>query len=172
MDQHSKVKVKAVESTFEDALQASYFNSTNNGVKTTMFKVVEQTLGELDRSDRPPAVSEVEMRGFVQTASGAKIIVQPVLPYTGFIVTIGEIVDKLMNRADDEQCLHDIEVVSTRTASTDPFIKHVPPHLTRLSKMKSHSESHEELSCSRRHRRSLSRCSHLKKLVSKVSYLK
>lgn len=39
--------VKAVESTFEDTLQTSYFNSTN-GLKTAMFKVVEQGLGKVE----------------------------------------------------------------------------------------------------------------------------
>lgn len=39
--------MKAVGSTFEDALQASYFNN-NNGLKIAMWNVVEQGLGEMD----------------------------------------------------------------------------------------------------------------------------
>lgn len=38
--------VKAVGSTFENALQRSYFKS-NNGLKSAMFNVVEQVLGEV-----------------------------------------------------------------------------------------------------------------------------
>lgn len=49
--------VKDVESTFKDALQARYFN-TNNDLKSAIFKVLEQVLGEVVRSSRAPGESE------------------------------------------------------------------------------------------------------------------
>lgn len=52
--------VEAVESTFEEALQARCFNS-NNVLKAAMFRVVEQALGKVVRSGRAPAVSGAEM---------------------------------------------------------------------------------------------------------------
>lgn len=63
--QQSQV-LKAVESTFEESLQSSYFNS-NIGLKPTMYKVVEQALGEMVRSGRAHTSSETGVRNSEQT---------------------------------------------------------------------------------------------------------
>lgn len=47
--------LKAVESTFEDTLQVSYFNPSS-GLKTAMFKVLQQVLREVIRSGCAPTV--------------------------------------------------------------------------------------------------------------------
>lgn len=56
--------VKTVGFTFDDALQASYFES-NNGFKSAMFNVVNQVLGEVVRSRRAPILYKTEMHSLV-----------------------------------------------------------------------------------------------------------
>lgn len=93
--------VKTVQFAFEDSLQASYSNP-NNGLKTSMFHVVQQALGEVDLSGRAPRVLEAPMRDFIQTISVADMIVQVVLFDEGFTVPIKEKIGRLVSRAFDE----------------------------------------------------------------------
>lgn len=57
--------VKSAVSTFEDALQASYFNS-DYGLKTVILIVVERALGEVVQCGRVPSVSVVQMRDLLK----------------------------------------------------------------------------------------------------------
>lgn len=50
----------AVESTFEDALHSSYL-SLNNGLKTALFKMVEQKLCKVVRSGRAPTLPQAKI---------------------------------------------------------------------------------------------------------------
>lgn len=52
--------VKAVKCAFRDALKASYCESSN-GLKTVIFKMIEQALCEVVRSCCDPTVSEDKM---------------------------------------------------------------------------------------------------------------
>lgn len=76
---------RAVEFTFEVALQASYFNSKNR-LRSAMLQVIEQALSHLVRSDCAPTVSRAEMRSLYQAKAVVDTIVQSVLSKMGFIV--------------------------------------------------------------------------------------
>lgn len=134
----------AVESTLKDTLQASYFNSSEHGLKTAMFNRVEQALGEMVRSGHLPTISKAEMQRPVQNKSLTHTIVHSVLSNTGIVFLIAERMGNLVDRAIDEHSLRDIEKASTITADTDPFIELAPLHPTKLSKIPSDFESHEE----------------------------
>lgn len=112
--------MEAFESTLEAVLQASYYN-TNNGLKTAMFQLVEQALGEDDRSTRVPTVSKSEMQSLLQMESVADTVDQAALSNTGLIVPILEIVGKLVDRAVGEECLLEIEL-EFKTAGRNNFL--------------------------------------------------
>lgn len=56
--------VKNVMSTFEDTLNASYFNS-NIGLKSQLSNVLKQALGEVVRCSHVSALSEKEVSSLV-----------------------------------------------------------------------------------------------------------
>lgn len=69
----------AVESAFEDALQSSYFN-LDQGLKTAMFILVKQVVGEIVRSASNSRITKAEMRNLLQTKSAADIITRLYCP--------------------------------------------------------------------------------------------
>lgn len=109
--------VKTVEYTFGDTLPASYFN-TNNGLKSTSIKVVEQSLGEVARSSFAPAVSKAEMPTLAQTKLVAYKVFRSLLCNTGILVPIAGTVAKILKRAVDEYNLNGIEE-SLKTTTKD-----------------------------------------------------
>lgn len=96
--------VKAVECTSWDLLNGSYFNSYN-GLKTSMFQVGEQALGEVVRSGHNSTAFESKMWRLFQISSLPKIILHLVLYSAGYIVLSAEIGHQLVDRAVDEHCL-------------------------------------------------------------------
>lgn len=107
--------VKSVGTTFEDALQTSYFLA-DSGLKPTISKVFEQVLGAVIRSVRVLTVCKDERRALVQTQSAPYIIVQPVLLNTEFIVSILKIVCKMVDGAVNKYRLRCTQEASTATA--------------------------------------------------------
>lgn len=69
---------KAVDYTFENALQVDYFN-LNNGLRSTMFNVIEQALGDIVRFGRAPTVFEAENHSLIRTKPVADKTIQSVL---------------------------------------------------------------------------------------------
>lgn len=129
----------AVDPTFKDALQASFFNFSN-GLKTAMFEVVGQALGKLVGYGHVPLASEADMmQSLVQTKSAADTVVQRVLSNSGFIIPIAKTVGKLVERADDKHQIRKIDRASKINASTNPFIERAQSGLTRPSKVLSNS---------------------------------
>lgn len=108
----------AVESTFEDALQSSYFNS-NKGLITTSFNVVGQAMGEVVRSDRSSTASKAEIGNLTQTKLVADIIIQTVMSDTNFIVHMARAIDELMDRDVEVHSLCEVDRASTTTAGTN-----------------------------------------------------
>lgn len=104
MDSLQSNIIQAVESTFEDALQLSYFSS-NKGIKTEMLNVIEHILTEVVRSGRAPTVRKAKIRGLLKTKSVAGIIVKTALSSTNFSVPAAKIVCNLIAIAIDEHHL-------------------------------------------------------------------
>lgn len=96
-------------------MKASYSN-LDSDLKTSIFNVVEQTMGEVVRPGRSPSVSETQMRSLVQTKSVADIIVQEVLFNNRFIFPIAETPGMLVDRGVGECHLRDIDEASKTTA--------------------------------------------------------
>lgn len=86
--------VENVDSIFEDAFQARYFHS-NNGLKTAIFNVFEQTLCEMVRSGTAPTALEAQMRDLLHANVVDPVMVQEELLRSGFIVQIAETMFKL-----------------------------------------------------------------------------
>lgn len=63
------------------------------------------------------------MRRIAQMDSVADIIIQSVLSNTRFIIVIGEIGSKLVDKEVDEHRLREIKGASKTTAGTDRFIE-------------------------------------------------
>lgn len=68
-----------VEFTFRDSLQESFL-SLNNGLKASVYKLVEQELDEVVWSSRAPTVFEAEMQSIDKTDFGAKTFI-PLVPF-------------------------------------------------------------------------------------------
>lgn len=101
MDYHATVAHRqAIEPTFDDAVQVSYFHSIN-GLKSDIFNVVEPAPGGAIRYSRAPTISEPERHSLVQTKFVADAIVKLVLSDIGLIdptpKTVGKKVVKAVN---------------------------------------------------------------------------
>lgn len=122
--------VKAVDSIFEDALEASYFN-WNNGWKYAMFDVFEQGLSKMVRSGRVDTGVETKTCILVQTKAVADTIVKSELSNTGCTVPITETAGKMVARVLHEYRVPDMKEASTTVAHDEPWIARPPLCATR-----------------------------------------
>lgn len=96
----------------------------SNGLKSAVFKVTEQTLGKVVRSIRFHTEYEAEMSILAYTKTIANTVVQAVLSSTGFLAPIRKTVEKVVNRADDQYRLHDMEGALSIVADDEPLRGH------------------------------------------------
>lgn len=97
--------LKAMESTLKEEWEANYFDS-NIGLKSPLFNVVKQALGEVVWSDRVPTVSSKKVRSLVRTKDIVDSIILSVLLNMGCLFPIPETFEKMVYRAIDEYCEH------------------------------------------------------------------
>lgn len=73
-----------------------------------MFEVAEQEIGGFVRSGCARTIFVRDMQSLIQIKSVSQTIVQALLSNTEFIVLIGEIEDKLVDKTADKLCLRNV----------------------------------------------------------------
>lgn len=100
--------------------------------------------GEVVRSCHAPTVNGAEMHSLVYTKAVVDTIVQSVLSVAGFIVSIAERIEKMVDRAVDQYHLCHMEEATAARACTELVIERSPPCAMGPLKIRSDSEFSEE----------------------------
>lgn len=143
----------------------------NNGLKSAFFNFVEQVLGEVVRTGRAHTVFKAVMRLFVRTNAGGHTIVRSVLSSTVLLVPIVQTDRRMMDRAGDENLVHDIREASTTVPDNESSGEPSLTHAAMLAKILHDSESHKEPFWSHRRHHCSAGYIRSRKSVSKELYL-
>lgn len=157
-------------SKFEDAshLRSS---SYNDGLKSAMFNVAKEVMGNMVRSGRAPSLSQAKMCSPVQVRTVADITGQKVPSSIGFIVLTAEFDQKMVDKSIDKYHLRHVGESSAAIAGTKRLTERTLLCPLRHVNIPSDSDSHEKPLRSCRCPCSSSSCKRREKLVSKRLYL-